>query len=369
LILHGSLHGYTLSDLFGLLVRQKASGNLELFTEHKEGILFFKDGMIAGALNDEELLSEKLFFLVSDTCHYPISETAHLFTEYREDMTGLCDEIIRRNLLSEPMLKSFVLSVIEDIVCRFFLWKSGTYHFSTDVAMDAAGVCPAWLALSPDKMSMEATRRFDEWRRIKLHIDPDAVYAPTHDRPRHQPANLHLHLSTTDLVLSKIDGVAPVSSIIRTSSLTNFKTYEAINTLLAESRIRPIERRAIRPFARPRPGRERRSAGVVIPAKVLSSIMLVVGIIAVTIVLGRFVLHGVVLADLESAAARARLELPAAETMQQIEFASFLFDGSKGASPQPADLRKAGLLTGADLRPAYELGAIAEASHGGRPAP
>ncbi len=363
MVLQGSLHGYSLSDIFNLLILQKASGNLELSSEGKEGRILFKEGMIAGAIDNEERLSEKLFFLVADTCHYPLTESTRLFAAFPDDMTGLCDEIVRRNLLSRQALRSFAVSVIEDIVCRFFLWRSGTYHFSAEASRDRAGEFPVWLRLSPEKVSMEAFHRFDEWRRIRLRIDPDAVYAPIGSTPDTQAANLHLHLSTAELVLSRIDGVSPVSSIIRTSCLTTYKTYEAITVLLAEKRIRPIKRRSYHPRIRGHPGRERRNRKATISGRTLAALFLVAGIVIVTVFVGRFVVHGTVLSDLEYQAAEARLELPAAEAIQKIEYTSFLYDASYGVTPALTDLGNAGLLTVADLRPLFELQALGGPSH------
>jgi hypothetical protein len=170
--------------------------------------------------------------------------------------------------------------------------------------------------------------------------------------------NLHLHLSTTDLVLSRIDGVSPVSAIIRTSSLTNFKTYEAINALLIEARIRPIEYRSFRPFARPRTGMERRRGKITLSGRASSAVFSMVGIMLLVAFLGRIVLHGLILSSLDHCASQARFEIPVAEATQQIECAAFLFDGLHGLKPAPADLRSAGLLTSGDLRPLLESGAI-----------
>ncbi len=354
--IHGSLHGYILSDVISLIVRQKATGTLDLVSDRKEGTLFFRNGMIAGAFNNEEVLSEKLFFLLSDTCHYPLSEAAHLFSDFKDDITGLCDEIARRNILSEQAIKTFSTSVVEDIACRFFLWKKGYYHFTPEMSAKAAANCPEWLELPSENLSMEAVRRFDEWRRIKLNIDPDAVYAPTQSQVPAHPVNLHLHLSTTDLVLSRIDGVSPVSAIIRTSSLTSFKTYEAIKSLLTEARIRPIEHRSFRPFARPRSGSERRKEKTTLSGRALSAVFSMVGAMLLVVFLGRFVLHGLALSSLENRASRVQLEIPVAEAMQKIECAEFLFDGFQGSLPSMANLRNAGLLTSADLSPMVESG-------------
>jgi hypothetical protein len=354
-ILHGTLHGYILSDIFGLLVRQKASGSLSLFTDGKGGVLLFREGMITDASNNEELLSEKLFYLISDTCHYPLSETGRLFTAFRDDITGLCEEIVRRNLLTREALKAFSISVTEDIICRFFLWRSGTYDFSSDPTVDAGAICPSWLKIAPEKIAMEAIRRFDEWRRIRLRVDPDAIYAPIPGPEGAPPANLHLHISPSDLVLSRIDGKSPVASIIRTSCLTKYKTYEAITSLLSEKRIRPIERRSLRPATPLRKVRERRTRRETISGRTTLALCIVIGIIVLTLVTGIVVLHGFVLAGLEYRAAATEFEIPAAEAGLKAEIASLCFDALKGSAPSRSALVQMGLLTRADLRPLYEI--------------
>ena len=44
MIVHGTLHGYILTDIFSLAVRQKASGKLDLFTEGKVERFFSEEG-------------------------------------------------------------------------------------------------------------------------------------------------------------------------------------------------------------------------------------------------------------------------------------------------------------------------------------
>ena len=197
--------------------------------------------------------------------------------------------------------------------------------------------------------------------RIRLRIDPDAVYAPIPGHAAVPPANLHLHLSATNLVLARIDGIAPVASIIRTSCLTTYKTYEAITALLAEKRIRPIEHRSFRPLFLFRGPWERRYRKTPVSHRTIFSLLLAGGTILSTIFIG-FIIHGFFLSDLEIREARARLEIPVAEAALKVEIASFRFDALKGTSPSLTDLRRVGLLTSADLRPLYEIRALRSSS-------
>ena len=156
MVLKGSLREFILADIFNLLAQQKITGKLLLSTGEKEGFIIFKEGVVVGAIKAEENLSSKVFNLLVGARGYSREEIRAVFNSHESNINSLFKEIVHLNLLPKQTLESFAVSVIEDIVCCFFLWIKGTYHFSSvRVVDDIAATC---VSISVENIIMEAMK-------------------------------------------------------------------------------------------------------------------------------------------------------------------------------------------------------------------
>jgi hypothetical protein len=334
MLLQGSMHEFTMTDVFALLAGQKATGNLELNAGEREGVIFFRDGFVSGSTASDEQLSGKLYFLLIDNCGLLPDEAKKLFARHPNDLAGVYREIIFRDILPAKELESFSVSVIQDIVCGFFFWRHGEYRFSLEHPMLGSIVSPAGIRLDPMQISMEAARRIDEWRRIQERIDADMVFAHSVtksevggtpiDTDSGRPPSFEQLATPDETAYVKVDGIRPVKEIISTSCLTTFSGFSAFNNLLAAQRIRPVRHRSHPAFPGSRPFAERRHLKHSGRSKLLPFLLLNIGLIIAIVAAGSLFLHGFILSAIENDAAIIRDRLPSAEAAQTAEITYLL---------------------------------------------
>lgn len=160
------------------------------------------------------------------------------------------EDILRRNRQTGQPVRDLLLHVgaiqeadldevcawcVEEQVCPIFEWSQGEFSFeeggppaelqtADTVQMGGAG-------LQTTALVMEATRRKDEWRRIREVItDPDALYLVDNDGR----ANLRSLQTDPEMlkVLRYLDGRHSLESIAQGVGLTRFDTYAIVAQLV-----------------------------------------------------------------------------------------------------------------------------------------
>lgn len=361
MVLKGSLREFILADIFNLLAQQKITGKLLLSTGENEGIIIFKDGVVVGAIKGDEHLVNKVFHFLIGACRYPREEIQAIFRTHENNINSLFNEIVHLNLLSKDALESFAVSVIEDIVCSFFLWIKGTYHFSSvRVVENVAASC---VAISAENIIMEAMRRVDEWHRMEKLIHDDMVFVPSERIDKGSIKEVDPIEHADEFVYSRIDGISTVATIFRTSCLTEFKVYEAINTLLAAKRITPLSARISQSVVAALEQKELEEKKGATSFNTIASILITAAMIIATLFIGKFLLHDMILSDKNYRARASALELPLSETIQKTTIASLQYRAFYGnGTPDINNLIKVSLLLKTDIRPMTEKDALKKLS-------
>ncbi|MDR0305359.1 MAG: DUF4388 domain-containing protein [Chitinispirillales bacterium] len=234
MVLSGNLTEFILADVFNLLTQQKITGKLSLSSDQREGIIIFKDGVIAGAQSGDESLRNKLFNYLIDIKKKSSEHLSQLFNAHSGSLSGLCSSILERSLMSTKEFRSFAEGCVEDIACNLLTWKSGTYRFNSLQGI-ASMVCGA-VNITTESIIMEGMRRADEWVRMQEYIVSDAVFVKA-NRAEPQAVDIDIFTAPEAYVLNLLDGSRTVFSIVKSCCLCEFKVYESINILLQEKRI------------------------------------------------------------------------------------------------------------------------------------
>lgn len=350
MVLKGSLREFILGDIFNLIAQQKITGKLLLSTEDEDGIIVLKEGIIAAAIKGDEHISTKLFNLLVGAYHLPQEEMEGLFTSYENNINSLFNEIIRLNIIPGDVLAAYATSITEDICCSFFLWNKGTYYFASVPIVD--DIAPNCVSISVEAIAMEASRRVDEWNRMQKVIHPDSVFVPAERRSRDAQPPIDPLGQPEEYVYSKIDGMSTVTTLYHTSGLTEYKVYEAINSLLAANRIAPLSSNISQSVVAALEKREMERKKGPKPLTTLATLLVAAAMIISIAFIGGVLLHGLILSGISAQAHIDRLELPLAQSMQKVAIASLQYHAMHCQQPGSLnDLTKASFLLKSDLRP------------------
>lgn len=294
MVLSGTLREFILADVLQLLTQQKVTGTLILTNGRSEGNIIFKDGLVVGAVRDQESLAIKLFHYLTTIQQQPKNRVRELFSLYEGKIAELTAELEKRGILTHQELASYAQSVTEDITCSLFLWTTGTYRFASRRTVDA--LIPVGIAIPIENIVMEAMRRIDEWHRMRVAITEDIIFVHT-GKSFEGPAGLFSPLDSPEpYIFQRINGTSPVKSFLTDSFLTDYKIYETIYNLIQSEVIRPLSEQLTKSIqaAIQRNEQDIRSASVMPP---LFSLLISIGIILL-IILAAWLYRGVIFSKL-----------------------------------------------------------------------
>lgn len=350
MVLKGSLREFILADIFNLLAQQKITGKLLLSTGEKEGFIIFKEGVVVGAIKAEENLPSKLFNLLVGARGYPREEIKAVFNSHESNINGLFKEVVHLNLLAKNTLENYAVSVIEDIVCSFFLWIKGTYHFSSvRVVDDIAATC---VSISVENIIMEAMRRVDEWHRMEKVIHDEMVFVPSERIDRGAVQEVDPFQQPDEFLYYRIDGISTVATLYRSSCLTEYKVYEALNSLLSSKRITPLSARISQSVVAALEKKELEERKSTTTFTTAASILLTAAMIIATLFIGRFLINDTILSSQNLNARLSAIEVPLYKTVRKTTIASLHYHAFYGISePGTSLLVSSSLLLKSDNAP------------------
>ena len=354
MVLKGSLREFILADIFNLIAQQKITGKLQLSTGEKDGTIIFREGIIVGAIKGEEQLVNKLFNLLVGAYRYSREEIQGIFGSYESNINSLFNEIIHLNLLRKDILESFAISVVEDISCGFFLWTKGTYYFSSVSFVD--DVAASCVTISVENIIMEAMRRVDEWHRMEKLIHDDTVFVPNERHARDITKDIDPLTQPDEFIYSRIDGISTVATFFRSSCLTEYKIYEAFNSLLLAKRITPLSTRISQSVVAALEKKEQEKKSIIPSFATIASMLVITTMIITTIFIGQFLLHRLIFSTMETNSRLCALEQPLSETMEKVTIASLQYRAFYGtAAPDLNQMINVSLLLNSDIRPLQKM--------------
>ena len=238
----GQLNSVNLADILQTLHANRQTGTLSVPGPEGMTHIHFDGGLVARVsaptIDGRPFLLHALLQQNRITVRQA-DEAAERCRSSGQDLRGL---LLALGMVPEPDLDEAIIWCIEELVCPTFEWKDGDFTFTDgepiqelqrpDVVAMGEGRLPT------PHLVLEATRRLDEWKRIREVItDPDALYMVDNEGR----ANLKNLQTDPEMlkVLRYLDGRRTLDAIARTMGGTRFDTYAIASQLVLGGVARP----------------------------------------------------------------------------------------------------------------------------------
>lgn len=354
--LNGTLHEYLLADVFQLLSQQNATGRLEVRNGDDVGFMILNEGMIVFAQELQDNPVTKLAAVLKSLRRIADKDLQKLVVTHANAPSKFVKELVTRECGTDEEFSMAVRVTVEDISCSLFSWSTGTYRFDS-IKNVKAFVIPG-VILPADSVVMEAMRRDDEAKRLFAQIEDDTIFVPTsreHDLGAFPKTLAEMYHQPDSFILSYVDGLTSVSTVVKQSGLCWYRTCETLVRLWQSNLVAPLPTKLSQSIqAAMVKGDRGGSEKVRALAMAFGGSLLVVLVI---IFLGAFVFQRVLMRTkmVESSAVRSEIELT--QSAQKAQIAVIQFRTEHGRPPTSAsELVVERYLTHEDLAPLSDAG-------------
>jgi tetratricopeptide (TPR) repeat protein len=231
----GQLGTVNLADIFQTLQMNRQTGTMTVAGPADTVRIWFSEGQLS--------ICSALPIDGRPCIAHAVLKKGVVATEITEDLvrrhhqTGqaMRELLLHANAVTESVLDEISAWCIEEQICPTFDWQTGEFSFEegppspelqgSDILQMGPG------GLQTTQVVMEATRRKDEWKRIRNIItDPDALYQVDNEGRN----NLRTLQTDPDMlrVLRYLDGQHSLESITQAVGLTRFDTYAIVAQLV-----------------------------------------------------------------------------------------------------------------------------------------
>ena len=325
-----------MADVFQLLTQQKITGKLVMNDGHAEGVVIFKNGLIVGAEKEDEKFSSKLFYYLVDIKRKPPESVKGLIGSFNDDLNALTKNIITKDIMNAKEMHSFAEAIIEDITCSLFQWKSGTYHFSSLRSVDSFTVCE--ITIPVENIVMEAMRRFDEWNRMVDVVAHDTIFIQTEKLAETQNSFPDPIKATDQYLYQRIDGTTLVKEFIQNTCLTEYKVFEALNTLCLSKKITPLSSELSNSV---QAAIHKRELDKTPPSlTIIISILSTVAIILIFVLTSNVLFKNIIFPKATIDSYISRVNVPVKKAHQNISIANLFYEAQFGTKPLSMDSTK-----------------------------
>lgn len=238
----GQLASVNLTDIFQTLNMNRQTGTLSVTGPVITLHIFFDQGNVvmctAPMVNSRPYLLDALV----NKGHVGADKADELVQAQRASGQPLRDVILSSGVVADYELDELSAWCVEELVCPVFEWTEGDFTFSDGDpvpelnAVDTVSMGGAMVQTT--QLVMEATRRMDEWKRIREVItDPEAFYIVDNDGR----ANLKNVQTDPDMlkVLRYLDGRHTLDQVAMTVGVTRFDTFAIVAQLVLAGVARP----------------------------------------------------------------------------------------------------------------------------------
>lgn len=231
----GQLNSVNLTDLFQTLSMNRQTGTLHVTGEGQFVDIYFEQGHIARCSSIVVGGRPMLVHALQHKNLLTAQQADGLLEQFQRSRQGLRDLIIATGLVADPDLDEVSAWCVEELICPAFEWSQGEFAFTDGGPTEAVAAFDAIdltaLPLATPQLTMEATRRLDEWQRIREVIPEGDAYFIVDNEGR---ANLKHIESDPDMlkVLRYLDGRHTIQSITAATGVTRFDAHAIIAQLV-----------------------------------------------------------------------------------------------------------------------------------------
>ncbi len=266
--LRGDLKEFGVPEIFQLLEQQGKTGCLNIKTDIKEVEIYFREGMVVGALPCGEKPWDHLVGILVRVGYLSEEDVRRLQKRQAKDLTSLREILRGEALLGPREIDVLLREAIEELLFPIFQKRRGEFFFLQDKKLPSDWELRE--AVAPEPLVLEGLRKTDEWpllkkrigsfqevpqRKLALHGSGRLPWKKRvkvlWDRVRHRPEDetsewLDESLlegepslsSAEKAIYSLIDGRRNIEEIIHVSLLGEFSACQAFLSLLDRGWIR-----------------------------------------------------------------------------------------------------------------------------------
>jgi tetratricopeptide (TPR) repeat protein len=231
----GQLGTVNLADIFQTLQMNRQTGTMTVAGPVETVRIWFSEGQIACSsappINGHPCIAHA----VIKKGLVPTEVAEDLVRRHRQTGQAMRELLLHANAINDNELDEISAWCIEEQICPIFDWLNGEFAFEEGPpspelqTSDIVEMGPG--GLQTTQVVMEATRRKDEWRRIRAVItDPDALYQVDNEGRN----NLRTLQTDPEMlkVLRYLNGQHSLESITQAVGLTRFDTYAIVAQLV-----------------------------------------------------------------------------------------------------------------------------------------
>ncbi len=238
----GQLSSVNLTDIFQTLHMNRQTGTLSVGSPDGHRYIYFDAGQVA--MCDAPQIDGRAFLLNA------LLRKSLLSPEQTDDLNQrlyslghpLRDLVLASGYVQETELDEASAWCVEELVCPIFEWHEGDFTFTDGAPVQQLQVhdvvAMGQIGLQTTQLLLEATRRKDEWRRIREVItDPSALYVVDNDG-RNNLRNIQTDPEMLK-VLRYLDGRHTLDAVADAVGVTRFDTYAIAAQLVLAAVARP----------------------------------------------------------------------------------------------------------------------------------
>lgn len=235
----GDLDSVGLANIFQNLTADQQTGTLHVFDRQSELFLVFSHGSIRSVSRGKRI-NISLGDILIARGKLDEASLAKIPEEIQRNYELLGRTLIDSGMCAQQDIDEALRFQMEEEIYDLFIWKNAKFTFeeiTTDTSRIPSPLRLSSVSLNPASILMEAMRRIDEWERIRK-IVPTAQLIPVIAEER-QADLFAEELTPSDRhILSFIDGIHDVDTIIRKSCLGRFHVTSLAARLIQSGSLR-----------------------------------------------------------------------------------------------------------------------------------
>ncbi|MPZ72768.1 MAG: DUF4388 domain-containing protein, partial [Nitriliruptorales bacterium] len=222
--LQGTLHEFSLPDVFSLLESTRKSGALRVTADNTDGRVFFRDGGICLALSDANRVPLAARLVSANLIDE--DELRSVVASTTGSVVAITDALLNSGSVDDHVLGDLLREQVIDAVFELMRLTEGRFSYDPAEPGLSRGV-----TLGVVEVVGEANRRLDEWQSISRSIaSPDAVVAMV---PSAADGREGFALGAEQwLLLSLVDGRRTVSELVELAGKGEFATCRVLGDLV-----------------------------------------------------------------------------------------------------------------------------------------
>lgn len=238
----GQLSSVNLTDIFQTLNMNRQTGTLSVSGPTHVEHIYFDQGNItmcsAPVVNGRPYLLDVL----AHKGQLSADKLDELLRAQQQSGHPLREHILGSGMVADYELDEICAAAIEELVCPVFEWQQGDFTFidggPVQELLGPEAIVMAGAVVQTTQLVMEATRRMDEWKRIREIITDESAFYLVDNEGR---ANLKNVQTDPDMlkVLRYLDGRHALDQIALAVGVTRFDTFAIVAQLALAGVARP----------------------------------------------------------------------------------------------------------------------------------